>query len=55
MHRAKRLVTEPSVSDIEVAVRKLKRYKSPDVDQIPAELTQAGGDHCVRRFISLLS
>jgi hypothetical protein len=28
--------------EIEVAIGKFSRYKLPDVDQIPAELTQAG-------------
>jgi hypothetical protein len=37
-------VPEPSASEVEVAVGKLKRYKSPGVDQIPAELIQAGGE-----------
>jgi hypothetical protein len=32
-----------SISEVEVAIGKLKRYKSPDADQIPAELIQAGG------------
>jgi hypothetical protein len=36
-------VPEPSSSEAEVAIGKLKRYKSPGVDQIPAELIQAGG------------
>jgi hypothetical protein len=31
------------MSEVEVAIRKLKRYKSPGADQIPAELIQAGG------------
>jgi hypothetical protein len=35
---------EPSASDVEVAMGKLKRYKSPGVDQIPAGLLQAGGE-----------
>jgi hypothetical protein len=40
--------TEPfvpgsSASEDEVAVGKLKRHKSPGVDQIPAGLIQAGG------------
>jgi hypothetical protein len=43
MHTAEPLVPEPSSSDVEVAIGKLKRYKSPGVDQIPAELIQAGG------------
>jgi hypothetical protein len=43
MHTAEPLVPEPSASEVEVAIRKLKRYKSPGDDQIPAELIQAGG------------
>jgi hypothetical protein len=33
-----------ATSEGEVAIWKLKRYKSPGVDQIPAELIQAGGE-----------
>jgi hypothetical protein len=36
-------VPQPSISEIEVAIGKMKRYKSPGADQIPAELFQAGG------------
>jgi hypothetical protein len=43
MHTAEPFVPEPHVSDIEVAVGKLKRYKSPGVNWIPAELIQAEG------------
>jgi hypothetical protein len=35
---------EPSASEVEVAIGKLKRCKSPGADQIPAELIQAGGE-----------
>jgi hypothetical protein len=28
----------------EIAIEELKRYKSPNIDQIPAELLQAGGN-----------
>jgi hypothetical protein len=55
MHTAEPFVPEPSFSEAEIAIGKLKRYKSPGVDQIPAELIQAGGEHCVRRFINLRS
>jgi hypothetical protein len=36
-------VPEPSASEVEVAIRKMKRNKSPGADQFPAELIQAGG------------
>jgi hypothetical protein len=44
IHTAEPFVPEPSASEVEVAIGKLKRYKSPGVDQIPAELIQAGGE-----------
>ena len=43
IHTAELLVPEPSASDVEMAVEKLKRYKSPGTDQILAELIKAGG------------
>jgi hypothetical protein len=42
MHTAEPYVPEPNASEFEVPIGKLKRYKSPGVDQIPAELIQAG-------------
>jgi hypothetical protein len=44
IHTAEPLVPEPSSSEVEIAIEKLERYKSPGIDQIPAELIQAGGD-----------
>jgi hypothetical protein len=44
MHTAEPFVAQTSASEAEVAIWKLKRYKSPGVDQIPAELIQAGGE-----------
>jgi hypothetical protein len=44
IHTAESLVPEPSSYEVEIAIEKLKRYKSPGIDQIPAELVQAGGD-----------
>jgi hypothetical protein len=43
-HTAEPLVPEPSAAEVEVAIRKMKRYKAPGSDQIPAELIQAGGE-----------
>jgi hypothetical protein len=43
VHKAEPLVPGPSRLEVETAIAKLKRYKSPGSDQIPAELFQAGG------------
>jgi hypothetical protein len=43
IHTAEPFVPEPSSSEVESAIEKLKRYKSPGTDQIPAELIQARG------------
>jgi hypothetical protein len=42
IHTAEPLVPEPSSSEVEIAIEKLKSYKSPGINQIPAELIQAG-------------
>jgi hypothetical protein len=44
VHTAEPLVPEPSRLEVEIAIAKLKKYKSPDSDQIPVELIQAGGE-----------
>jgi len=36
-------VAEPSAFEVELVIEKLKSHKSPDVDQILAELIKAGG------------
>jgi hypothetical protein len=54
IHTAEPLVPEPSAAEVEVAIRKMKRYKALGSDQIPAELIQAGGKHCILRYINLL-
>jgi hypothetical protein len=39
---AEPLVPDPSRLEAEITIAKLKKYKSPGSDQIPAELIQAG-------------
>jgi hypothetical protein len=42
IHTAESVVPEPSLVEVEIVIGKLKSYKSPGTDQIPAELIKAG-------------
>jgi hypothetical protein len=44
IHTAEPLVPEPSLVEVEIAIGKLKSYKSPGTGQIPAELIKAGSE-----------
>jgi hypothetical protein len=44
IHTTEPLVPEPSSFEIEIAIAKLQKYKSPSSDQILAEMIQAGGE-----------
>ena len=43
IHTAEPLVSEPSAFEVELAIEKLKRHKSPGIVQITSELIKAGG------------
>jgi hypothetical protein len=43
IHTAEPPVPGPSAFEVEMAIEKLKGFKSPGTDQIPAELVKAGG------------
>ena len=43
IHTAEPIVLEPSAFEMEVAIEKLKRHKSPCITQIPAEMIKAEG------------
>ena len=45
---------ELSAFEVEIAMGKLKRHKSPGIDQIPAELIKAGVEKSALRSINLL-
>jgi predicted peroxiredoxin len=42
IHTAKSLVPESSASKVDFGIEKLKSYKSPGIDHIPAEMIKAG-------------
>ena len=42
IHTAEPLLPEPSASDVELAIDKLKSHKLLGIDLIPAELIKAG-------------
>jgi len=43
IHTAEPLVTEPSTFEVDLAIEKLKSHKSRGIDQILAEMVNAGG------------
>jgi len=43
IHTAEPLVPEPTASEFEMVIEKLKSNTSPDIDQIPAELIKVEG------------
>ena len=45
IHTAEPLVPDPSASEVELAIEKLKSHKSPGIDQIPVELIKVGGNN----------
>jgi hypothetical protein len=55
IHTAEPLVSECGAFEFEMAIEKLERYKSPGIDQIPAELIKAGGSKIcseIHKFIN---
>jgi hypothetical protein len=44
VHTVEPLVPPPSRLEVETAIAKLSKYKSPRIDQILAEMIQAGGE-----------
>jgi hypothetical protein len=55
IHIAEPLVPSSSHLEVEIAVAKLKKYKLPGNDQIPAELIQAGGETLVSAIHKLIN
>ena len=54
IHISEPLVPEPSASEFQLAIDKLKSLKSPGIDQIPAALIKAGGTTIYLEFHKLI-
>jgi hypothetical protein len=54
MHTAGPFVPKPSAPEVKFAAGKLKGYKSPGFDHIPAEPIQAGGETLGSEFHKLI-
>jgi hypothetical protein len=55
VYTAEPLVPGSSHLEVEIAIAKLKKYKSPGSDQIPAELIQAGGEMLLSAIHKLIN
>jgi hypothetical protein len=55
MHTSEPLVPEPSSFKVKVAIEKLKRFKSPGTDKLPAELIHAGGNILCSEIYKLIN
>jgi hypothetical protein len=55
VHTAEPLVPGPSRLEVEIAIAKLKKYKSPCSDQIPAKLIQAGSEKLLSAIHKLIN
>jgi len=44
----------PTVEEVEMAVQKLKNYKAPGTDNIPAELFKYGGSELVKHLHNII-
>jgi len=50
IHTAEPLVPGPSAFEVEMVIEKLKRHKTPGIDQSPAELIKDGVEQFVIRL-----
>jgi hypothetical protein len=55
VHTAEPLIPGLSRLEVEIAIARLKKYKSPGSDQIPAELIQSGGEILLSEMHKLIN
>ena len=55
IHTAEPWIPEPSEIEVEMSIKKLKNFKSPGIDNIPAELIKAGGTALTKELHRLIN
>jgi hypothetical protein len=55
IHTAEPIVPVPNAFQVEMAAEKIKMYRSPGTDPIPAELTKAGGNNIFSELPKLIN
>jgi len=54
-HTAEPMINEPTISEVKSAIKKLKNYKVPGIDLIPAELMKWGRDMLIEEIQKLIT
>jgi len=54
IYTAEPWIPEPSEIEVEMSVKKLKKFRSPEIDNIPAELIKAGGTALIKELHKLI-
>jgi len=54
-HTADPMIDEPTISEVKSAIKKLKNYKAPGIDLIPAELMKWGGGRLTEEIQKLIT
>jgi hypothetical protein len=55
VHTAEPSVPGLSCLEVEIVIAELKKYRSPDSDELPVELIKAGGEILLSEFYKLIS
>ena len=51
---AEQLIPKPTLLEVEIAIAKLKKYKFPSINHIPAELIHDGGNSLISEIYKLV-
>lgn len=55
IHTAESMIIAPMISEVKCAIERLKNYKAPDIDLIPAELIKCGASKLIEKIHKLIN